>query len=129
MGISLPGRLVLCIVGLLLLFFCLFYKSKWQSVVKNGLRTIAVIRDYSAGPSGQYFYIYEYIVQGKKYTGAGNVSVERISRKKIGKTEEIICRKDDPRQFVIAKDPVMGGAMLILAAAGVGLIVAGILLH
>lgn len=120
------GRIVLIAAGLLLIGFRFFYQSKRQKVVKGGIRTTALIQDYTADPSGLYFYIYEYSIMGKRYTGTGNVGVKKISRRKIGTTEEIICKKNHPGQFVLAKEPAMAAAMLILVIAGIGLIAAAL---
>lgn len=128
MGNSLPGKLVLIIAGSMLIGLALSYHSKRRKIVKGGIRTTAVVTDYCAGPSDQYFYIYGYTLQGRKYTGTGDVGVERISRKKIGKSVTIVCSKDDPRKFVTAQDPAMAAAMSILTIAGIGLIAIGLFL-
>ncbi len=120
------GRIVLIAAGLLLIGIGLFYQRGRQRVIKDGIRATALIRDYTAGPAERYFYVYEYTILGKRYTGTGNIGVKRISRKKIGTTEEIICKKDHPGQFVLAKEPTMAAAMLVLEIAGIALIAAGL---
>lgn len=121
------GNFVLVFFGMALILFGFFYFERRTDIIRNGVRTKAKIIDYTVLSSGEYAYLFMYYVNHKRYVAPlliGTVStMNRWSRRRIGKYYEIIYKRDSPDKFIEAHNYVMTGAVCFCIFMGLFLIV------
>ena len=123
------GKVVICLVGVILLTAGILVAKRRRKFFKNGEETTGVIVDYAMQMDDTWAFVYEYTTrEGKKIVAAADVYRRNKQGRKrsMGKKVPIVYNSEKPTEFVVKNDYRMSAGVYGMILMGIFYCVLGI---